>query len=147
MHRGGVTWTTRGRRIRPNTVSAQLLHGVEQAMTDDAGRAWWEGSVRAALLRTWDQCAGGDLLEAFMVLSQELRTRGIYPEPGPVFDWAVEISRGKEVAVLGPELTRRPVGAPRAGRRRAEVSDDVPTAHPEGLRPEAGGGTEADGPT
>lgn len=109
---------------RPRTIPGKPSPRLHPTMTDDCHEHLsWEPAIRAALQQTWDEYAGGDLLDVFMSLARHLRARGIHPEPGPVFDWALEISRGISVADLDREPTCPPPSARTAGRRRAEVRD------------------------
>jgi hypothetical protein len=57
-------------------------------------------SVRNAAEKTFETAAGSPLQEVFLVLTEELRRRGVEPEPGAVFDGALLISRGRKPAVL-----------------------------------------------
>jgi hypothetical protein len=57
-------------------------------------------SVRNAAQTTFDTAAGSPLQEVFLVLTDELRRRGIEPDPEAVFDGALLISRRIRPAVL-----------------------------------------------
>lgn len=57
-------------------------------------------SVRTAVQRTFDIAAWRPAHEVYVVLSEELRRRGIEPEPDAVFEGARLISQGRRPAVL-----------------------------------------------
>jgi hypothetical protein len=57
-------------------------------------------SVRRAAQTTLETAAGSLLHEVFLVLTEELRRRGVEPESGAVFDGALLISQGRTPAVL-----------------------------------------------
>jgi hypothetical protein len=57
-------------------------------------------SVRKAAQTTFDTAAGSPLHEVFLLLTEELRRRGVEPDPAAVFDGALLISRGRRPAVL-----------------------------------------------
>ena len=57
-------------------------------------------SVRTAVQRTFDIAARRPAHEVYVVLSEELRRRGIEPEPDAVFEGARLISQGRRPAVL-----------------------------------------------
>lgn len=58
-------------------------------------------SVRRAVERTYELAVGLPPEVAYGILTEELRRRGIDPEPDAVFDGALLISRGERPAVLG----------------------------------------------
>lgn len=57
-------------------------------------------SVRKATQRAYDRAARQAPEEVYGVLAEELRRRGVEPEPDAVYDGAMLISRGKKPAVL-----------------------------------------------
>lgn len=57
-------------------------------------------SVRNATQRAFERAAFLRPEEVYVVLAEELSSRGIDPEPGPVYDGAVLISRGRRPAIL-----------------------------------------------
>lgn len=58
------------------------------------------GSVRDAAQRAFEVGSGRPAHEVYGVLSEELRRRGIEPEPDAVFEGAMLISRGHKPPVL-----------------------------------------------
>jgi hypothetical protein len=58
------------------------------------------GSVRDAAQRAFEVGSGRPAHEVYGVLSEELRRRGIEPEPDAVFEGAMLISRGRRPPVL-----------------------------------------------
>lgn len=69
----------------------------------DFRREWerhYVSSVRAAAQTAFDQAVGRPLPEVYSVLTEELRRRGVEPDPDAVFDGALLISRGRKPAVL-----------------------------------------------
>jgi hypothetical protein len=57
-------------------------------------------SVRNAAQRAYEVASGRPAHEVYVVLSEELRQRGIDPEPDAVFEGAMLISKGRKPAVL-----------------------------------------------
>jgi hypothetical protein len=57
-------------------------------------------SVRNAAQTAFETAAGAPLPEVFLRLTEELRRRGVEPEPSAVFDGALLISQGRKPAVL-----------------------------------------------
>lgn len=57
-------------------------------------------AVREAASITYSSCAGQPTHEVYVVLAEELRRRGIYPDPESVLEAAKLISRGRKPAVL-----------------------------------------------
>ena len=57
-------------------------------------------AVRHAAQRAYDRAAWLPVHEVYLVLAQELLSRGITPEPDAVFDGARLISRGRKPRVL-----------------------------------------------
>ena len=58
-------------------------------------------SVRNAVQRTFDHAAFMPVEQVYLVLAEELSSRGVDPEPEAVFNGALLISRGRRPAVLG----------------------------------------------
>lgn len=82
--------------------------------------AWMTRAVGEALENTYAKCAGGDLLAIFMMLSEQLRARGVEPEAGPVFDWAQQIVRRNDSVLAAPwAATHLALDGRAVGRRRA----------------------------
>lgn len=73
-------------------------------MGDDDFRDEWDRhfvrSVRKATQRTYELAAWRPPHEVYGVLAEELRRRGIDPDPEAVFEGARLISRGRRPAVL-----------------------------------------------
>jgi hypothetical protein len=81
-------------------VCAVSVGGVsDSAFRDEWGRHYVE-SVRRATQRAYDGAAWQSPQEVYSVLAEELRGRGIEPEPDAVFEGAMLISRGVKPAVL-----------------------------------------------
>lgn len=64
-------------------------------------------AVRAAASATYERAAGQPPHLVYVVLAQELRARGVRPEPSAVYDGAFVISRGHTPAVLRTRGRRR----------------------------------------
>lgn len=72
---------------------------TESDFQDEWDRRYLQ-SVRRATQRTFDLAAWQSPQEVYGVLTEELRRRGIDPEPDAVFEGAMLISRGIRPAVL-----------------------------------------------
>lgn len=71
--------------------------------------AWerhYDSAVRAAAEHTFRTCANQGIQRVYLVLAEELRRRGIDPEPDAVFEGARLISSGRKPAVLTRPLPR-----------------------------------------
>ncbi|MGH3812170.1 MAG: hypothetical protein ACRDUV_06900 [Pseudonocardiaceae bacterium] len=76
-------------------------------------------SVHAAVTVTFQRVAFGPPHEVYIVLSRELRIRGIDPDPQAVYAAAHQISEGREPAVIAPGRGRRRRETPPSGDDRA----------------------------
>lgn len=67
---------------------------------DDEWDRHYVMAVRHAAQRTYDRAAWLPAQEVYLVLAEELLSRGITPEPDAVFDGARLISQGREPRAL-----------------------------------------------
>lgn len=88
-------------------------HRPEPGFLDESDPRFLD-AVRAAASAAYERTAGQPPHHVYGVLAQELRARGVRPDPSAVYEGAVVISRGCTPAVLRSR-----------GRRRR----DVPTSH------------------
>jgi hypothetical protein len=76
---------------------------VDEVGTSDFQDEWdrnYLGSVRRATQRAYDLAAWQEPQVVYCVLAEELRRRGIDPDPDAVFEGAMLISRGRKPAAL-----------------------------------------------
>jgi hypothetical protein len=85
--------------VDPIGASGSVGSVSDSDFQDEWGRHYVE-SVRRATQRAYDVAAWRSPEEVFSVLAEELRRRGIEPDPEAVFHSALLISRGMKPAVL-----------------------------------------------
>lgn len=81
-------------------------HRPEPGFLDESD-ARFVDAVRAAASATYERASGQPPHQVYVLLAQELRARGVRPDPSAVYDGAVVISRGATPAVLRTRGRRR----------------------------------------